>query len=670
MGKQAQIFRKVRIPKIMAPQPVAGDGGVLESTENRFIAQIESVRAIDADKRTVEVSFSSEEPVERGFGKEILGHKRGEVDLAFLKSGHAPLLVNHSGRDHIGVVEKASIGADRKGRATVRFGESERSEEVFQDVINKIRSNISVGYEIQDVRLEESKDGRDLFRVTKWKPFEVSIVAMPADESVGVGRASPNDDDFIEIEIGQRSQPTMTGTPEEVAAAAATAAAAAAAATAPAVLMSDEAVQAAARTLLAESEKNEGVRVGTIFDLGARHKMTAEIIQKAIRERQSIVDFHTIVLAEQERRLNVRQDPQTDLGLNAGERKQYSLSRAILSRCDEHVDAGFERECSKTIAVRLGENPRGIYIPWDMMAPLKRGTRELTAGTDTAGGHLVATEHLGDEFIELLRDQMIATQSGARFMTGLVGDLDIPKLTTGGTLEWLAESGALTGGDQVFGNVTLTPKTAGAKTQMSRKLLQQSSPDVENVVREDLRLVVQTGIDSAVWNGSGAGNQPTGIRNQAGVASVSMGSPDGGPLTWAKLVEFETVVANLNALLGTLSYVTNSKTRGKLKTTAKDTGSGLFLWAEGSTPLNGYGALVSNSIPSNLVEGSSGATLSSMIFGNWRDVFIGQWGVLDIQADPFTAGDSGAIIIRMFQSVDIAVRHAQSFAVADDIVTV
>ena len=110
--------------------------------------------AVDAERRTVRLSFSSEEPVERWFGYEILDHSPGSVDLSRIKAGGA-LLVDHDTGDQVGVVEEASVGADRKGRATVRFGTSARANEIFQDVKDGIRRLVSVGYRVSKLVTEK-----------------------------------------------------------------------------------------------------------------------------------------------------------------------------------------------------------------------------------------------------------------------------------------------------------------------------------------------------------------------------------------------------------------------------------------------------------------------------------------------------------------------------------
>ena len=149
------------------------------------------------DSRTVTLAFSSETPYLRNFGgvlaDEVLDHSSKSVDLSMLKDG-APLLVDHDVTDQVGVIEEAIIGSDRIGRVKARFGKSVRASEVREDVKDKIRRKVSVGYEILEYRVEPGagRNGVDIYRVTKWLPLEVSIVSIPADNTVGVGRNHTN----------------------------------------------------------------------------------------------------------------------------------------------------------------------------------------------------------------------------------------------------------------------------------------------------------------------------------------------------------------------------------------------------------------------------------------------------------------------------------------------
>ena len=295
--------------------------------------------------------------------------------------------------------------------------------------------------------------------------------------------------------------------------------------------------------------------------------------------------------------------------------------------------------------------------------------RDLLVGTATAGGHTVATNLLAQSFIDMLVNAMVVMTLGPTMLRDLNGNVAIPRQTGGATAFWVAENGAPTESQQAFDQVTLSPKTVGAFTDYSRQLLLQSSIDVEGFVRMDLARTLALAIDLAAINGSGASNQPRGVLNTSGIGSVAGGTNGAAP-TWDNIVDLESAVANVNAALGNLAYLTNTKARGKLKRTQMFSGTnGIPVWALDNT-LNGYRTAVSNQVPSNLVKGASGAVCSAIVFGNWSDLLIGMWGGLDVLVDPYTGGSAGTVRVIALQSIDTTVRHPESFSAMVDALTV
>jgi HK97 family phage major capsid protein len=275
--------------------------------------------------------------------------------------------------------------------------------------------------------------------------------------------------------------------------------------------------------------------------------------------------------------------------------------------------------------------------------------------SNVAGGYLVDTEYLGHNFIELLRNKMLVRQMGAKVMSGLHGDIAIPKQTGGASTFWVSEGRSPEHSQQAFGQVTLSPKSIAAYTDFTRKLVLQASPDIENLVRNDLATVIALEIDRAAICGSGIGAEPLGIMNTAGIASVIFA--DDNAINWVKIVDLESKIAAKNADIGALGYLCNAAMRGLLKSTEKSQNTAEYLWeSRGADPgfgyLNGYRVGTTNQMPAD-----------TMLFGNFSDLIIGQWGVLDVLVDPYTLGTSGGIRIRVMQDVDVAIRHAESFAV-------
>lgn len=370
-----------------------------------------------------------------------------------------------------------------------------------------------------------------------------------------------------------------------------------------------------------------------------------------------------------------RSQPSADIGMSNREVRQYSLVRAIRAtaaamRGDARAmdEAGLEMDASRAVAQQLGREPQGFFVPFDWQRAGGE-QRDLTVGTTTAGGHTVQTDLLAASFIDLLRNRMVVRQAGATVLSGLVGNVAIPRQTGGATAYWVAENGAPTESQQAFDQVTMSPKTVGAFTDISRRLLLQSSIDVEQFVRGDLSMVLALALDLASLHGSGSSNQPTGVAATSGIGSVAGGTNGLAP-AWTHVVKLETEVATDNADLGNLSYITNAKVRGKMKETAKVSSTdSMMLWVDGPTPLNGYPAYVSNQVSSALTKGTSSGVCSAIFFGNWADLIIGLWGGLDILVDPFTGSTAGTVRVVALQDADIAVRHPESFAAMLDALT-
>ena len=627
--------------------------------------------AINREARTVELAFSSEEPYERWFGTEILDHKSGSVRMDRMNAG-AALLVDHRTSDQVGVVVKGWIGADRVGRALVRFSRSARGEEVFQDVMDGIRKLVSVGYRVHDMVLEQHTDQQDTYRVTDWEPYEVSIVAVPADPTVGVGRqfdpqaarpaANP-----------QRSKEKAMEKDDVV--------------TAPAPSQPVD-----VKVLTNQAMETERTRAREIIALGRLWNM-ADFATEHVNSGTPLEEFRRTLLEKLKDSKVIRPAESPEIGLSKKETERFSFLRALLAikepnNAEAQRAAAFEFECSTAARAKRGDLPKeregGITIPTDVLrSPMdlpeaaageavrslvaRLQQRDLLAGTTTAGGHTVATDLLGASFIELLRNNMVVNGLGTRMLRDLNGNVAIPSQTGGATAYWVAENGAATESEQTFGQATLSPKTVGAFTDYSRRLLVQSSIDVEAFVRMDLAMVLALAIDLAAINGSGSSNQPRGILNTSGIGSVA-GGTNGLAAAWDHFVDLESAVANANAAVGSLHFLTNTKVRGKSRKTQQfSSTNGVDLWSAVSAL---YGApAVSNQVPSNLTKGTSSGVCSAIIFGNFADLIIGMWGGLDLMLDPYTGATAGTRRIVALQDVDVTVRHAASFAAMVDALT-
>lgn len=361
---------------------------------------------------------------------------------------------------------------------------------------------------------------------------------------------------------------------------------------------------------------------------------------------------------------------------NHSEKKEVQKFRFVkyLREASEGRLSGFNAEMHQEAekeSRELGTTISGYGIPAIALRVSRNETekRDSTAGTAGEGGNTIATE-LDSSWISGLRNKIALVDAGAKFMTDLVGNVAIPRQTALPSFTWSTENAVATETNVTWDQVTLSPNRLNGFIDVSKQLLRQSSLDIERIIVDELTSGAARAFDDAGINGTGASNQPTGILALASTYSVVMGTNGLAP-TWATTVEYETGVANNNALMGNLAYVTNAKVRGKMKNVEKASNTGLFLWDDrnAQTPINGYRAVISNAVPSNLTKGTSSGVCSAMVFGNWSDMMMATWGGLDLLIDPYTNGKSALVTVIVNMYADIAYRHPESFAVCEDILT-
>jgi HK97 family phage major capsid protein len=595
----------------------------LEPTEEDRKGEVEvshramelEAKTVDEDSRRVRIAISSEEPVMRSFGMEVLEHSEEAIDLSFLASGRAPLLLDHDPEKQIGVIESVDLdGSARRLRATVRFGKGALAREAFDDVMDGIRANISVGYAINKM---ERKD-KETYVAKSWRPMEASLVSIPADVTVGVGRSS---------EVSPK--PVIKTDFKEIP-------------------MSDQIDIAAVE---AEARKAAQRNAAQIVELGAKHSRS-DLAQKAIAEGRSIEEFRGELLDVIG---STRALEEKEIGMSQKEVKRFSLLRAIhalANPTDRRAQeaAAFEFECSQAAAKAYGRTAQGILLPAEV---LRNWKRDLNSSDEAA---LFTDDFRGGDFIDALRNASSVMQAGATMLSGLSGDVKIPKKTGVASTGWISsEGGAASESEMTVGSVSMTPKTLGAFTDITRQLMIQSSLDVEALVRDDLAQSIALAIDLGALAGSGSSGQPTGIKNTGGINVVDFGTaPDLIP-TYAQVVELETKVREDNALGNGGAYIANATMYGALKSVEKAANTAQFVVEPGGT-MNGYRTVVSNQVASG-----------DLYFGDFRNnLLIGMFGGLDIVVDPYTASTSGTVRVVALQSCDVAVRHATAFCIGND----
>ena len=621
----------------------------------------------DGEDLVVEMSFASAQPYERWWGIEILDCSNEAVNLSRLNDG-GPLLFNHDWdalRGHH-VPGSVRCDADNVVRGKVAVSWAADDGKTIKLVTGGHLTKTSTGYEIHEVveqsdtksrtldgqlfdrvltrshaqapgdvaafrraldaaagTFERAADEPTTYVVKRWEILENSLVTVPADTSVGLGRSlasAPQPKPAIQENSTMSEQDTKP--PVDVAAIERAA--------------SDKANKRAADILALAEQFKDYSDVRAMSDAAIRNNQTTEDFTAALLKH----------IGEKSKKVDI------SIGMNAKEVKQFSVIKAIRAMVEnDWSDAGLEREASKAIAdkvrtlgVERSGTGRGFFMPLEVQQ------RDMLVATAANGGNMVATNLRPQDFIGLLRNRMLAMQLGVRKLSGLVGNADITKHTAGATGYWLAsESTAITESQQTIGLLQLRPNNLGAYTEVTRQLMLQSTPDADAFVMDDLSAQLAVAIDLAIFAGTGT-EQPQGIIGTAGVGAVS-----GTSLGLAGLIEAQTDVAGANALNANCRYVTTPAIAGALSQRVRVASTdSVTLWK---------GNILDGMVEGYQAHSTNNMTAATAIFGDFSQAILAEWGVLEVDVNPYANFAAGITGIRAFYTCDVGVRVPGAFSV-------
>lgn len=601
-----------------------------------------------AASRRLQLSFSSEQPVLRELGGEtvweVLSHRDGDVDLSRLDTGRVPLLVDHRAAldSQIGRVERAWIEAGR-GRAEILFNDTGPAREMLARVRDGDVGNVSVAYEVLGWTIDGEREGVPVARV-RWRPYELSLVAVPADPTVGIGRSAGT------TPGASRRRHAMPQDDHTPAAEPATA------------------TRSAPTRAVQDAINAERHRVAEVRALAEHLELPDSLVQRGLSGELTLDAFKSAALAHM-----AEQDAGPTLASPAYHRRNpqpYSLTRAIAAvESGNWQAAAFERECAEELRAVRGANAQGAYVP---LAALS-GKRDLL--TTANAGSLIGTDHMADAFIDTLRPAVKVVQMGATVMPGLRGNVSVPKMTAGATAEWIAEDGEAAESTPTFAPVQLTLRQLSARARMSRRQVKQADPSLEQVLRRDLLEQIGSALDKAAIAGAGTATVPEGILELASLATIESNTvaDAGGFLTMPLLMGLVGTVEAQDVQGGSMGFLSNPRVKGQLL--------GNPMFPNGSAPLmtpmtdgsgdgliGGFRAMFTSNVPSNLTKGTA-TGLSALIFGKFSDLLVGSWGGVDVLVDEYTEAAKGNVAIVAHSEWDVAVRYAESFAAIKDIDT-
>ena len=607
---------------------------------------------IDEQNRTIVVAFSSEQSVQRSFGLEVLSHAPQDVDLSFLASGRAPLLLEHDREEQIGVIERAAIDADGIGRAVIRFSKGEDGEEIFQDVLDGVRTNISVGYTITGQRIEQDAMGNNIV-YCQWKPKEISIVSIPADETVGVGRSDDtiesqsinnNENGSQSVNEASDSQIAQTTSDSQIAQT-----------TSDSQIANEVTTEAEIADLTNTAQRSEQsikgkntMTIETQFDAdsirSAERARVSEITSIAKRfdaedvatqfvaDGRSVDEFRAYVVEKMSKAPAVRST--ATIGLTEKEAEEFILSRAISAVVSgDWSEAGYELECSRAAAKAQGklQTRSNIFVPAEVL------TRAAGANAVTAAGNPSLVNRTKVGFMDVLFNNTIAQRLGVQYMTGLNGVIELPKFTGAVQARFVDEGQDGTIDNIPSGVVELKPRTLIALAELTRSMILNGTA-MEQRIQAQLQKAVATKIDAAVFDA---------ILAETGIAWGTLGA---GGLDYAAIRGLIKDVEVANALNDMAMFAFDPLVGNALATTVKDTNTaGIYLRADDGS-VAGYQTASSNHVGSNI------------IFGDFSNVTVGNWSTLELAIDDSTKFTSGGFLLRAITDIDVAVTRPEAFA--------
>lgn len=659
-----------------------GDATILQ----RYF-HIERLKGDDAKTPTkYRASISSESPIKdySWAPPYVLLHNKSAADLSRAEPNGLPLLREHDRNQIVGRITNLKLSGGRLSGDLVFSEATALARETKALVDDGTLTDMSGNFKINSVTRIEKEGQVERIDVTGWTIIEASVVSVPADASVGIGRQmadSPllpaaSGDTVLpaatlpateETEMFRRSAVLMdpnpgTGggngqeTPEQ------------------------KAQREAQETLRRAQDKGhdaviqamELARVTSLRNIGKLNNLATDMVEAAVQRNMSVEEFTDSMLRMMEKRGKEKPQSRAFLDMEAGQVEQYSLVRAINAQLDRNWEhsAPAELEAHREIEKRLNRPPQAnrFYVPMDVLRrqrpvdldrlaqtsgrPVDSLRRDLNVATSGQGGYLTQTSIMS--FDEILRNTSFAYRVGCRRLPGLRDNVSIPRQTAAATAAWLAnETSTISESTPTFVQLLMSPKTVGAYMEISRQLLLQSVIPVENFVQQDIGAVVGLAVDTAVLAGSGASGQPTGLDNTSGIGSVT-----GTSLAFAGVLEFQTDVAGGNVRPVAGAYVTTPLVAALCIQRVKYTSTASPLW-EGNVwegTMQGFQAMGTNQVAA-----------STMYFGDWDKAVIGEWGVLEIETNPFAGFTSGIIGIRGMYSVDVGIRYPIAFSKAASI---
>ncbi|ELD5414026.1 phage major capsid protein [Escherichia coli] len=641
------------------------------------------------DQYEFEIAFSSTQPYQRQFWDEqnqemvvldeILVHTPEAVDLSRLNN-NAPLLFNHNFDNHIGVVCDARIDADNVGRALVKFSKhGTLANDIRNKVIEGTMEKISVGYDIKEYHIDYTK-GQLI--VTKWAPFEISFVTVPADDSVGLNRSL----NTITVNLGAKRDMTKEQIEEikeeqESAQVEET----------PVEENKEPKVEETQERQVEENKEDENLEDGK----DAEHPESVDDDSSTVRETEEVKEEREAAPVEEEKIEEVAERSEEDeleireiareLNIDDEELKRalaikdmtpeafrtkalnnitnvqrnneqikdskmektFDLNNVIRSLVDGAALGANEAEYSAMAAgaaMQRGRAARGgsVFVPAAAMRAAAAGNTkaDLTAITDE--------KLLTESYIEMLLPASCLGRLGVTVLSGLNSPIAVPKMTASSVeaFGFVDENGSAPESKATFANVKMSPKTFAGGNPISRASIKQV-PGIATLITDHINKSVRTKLEQLILSDKDNTRGPAGLVKQL---------VDGGRVTKKAAFSYKDFLKEIAALTDagvpaqSIKFAMSGATAAELESTLKDNGVSGYIIENGK--LAGYDVVTSGVIPADHI-----------VLGDFSGIMIGEWGGLELDMDDTTYRAQSAIVPRIWVDLDFTVVQPEALKV-------
>lgn len=641
------------------------------------------------DQYEFEIAFSSEQPYQRQFWDEqnqemvvldeILVHTPEAVDLSRLNN-NAPLLFNHNFDNHIGVVCNARIDADNVGRALVKFSKhGTMANDIRNKVIEGTMEKISVGYDIKEYHIDYAK-GQLI--VTKWAPYELSFVTVPADDTVGLNRSlntitvnleAKRDMTKEQIEQVKDEEEKEVAQVEER-------------------QKDDVEVEETQERQVEENEENENLEDGK----DAEHPESVDDDSSTVRETEEMTEEREAAPVEEEKIEEVAERSEEDeeeiraiareLNIDDEElkralaikdmtpeafrtkalnnitnaqrnneqinkeqimEKSFDLNNVIRSLVDGAALGANEAEYSAMAAgaaMQRGRAARGgsVFVPAAALRAASAGNTkaDLTAVTDE--------KLLTESYIEMLMPESVLGRLGVTVLSGLNSPIAVPKMTASSVdaFGFVDENGAAPESKAEFANVKMAPKTFAGGNPISRQSI-KTVPGIATLITDHINKAVRIKLEQLILSDKENARGPAGLVKQL---------VDGGRVTKKAAFSYKDFLKEIAALTDAgvpaqaIKFAMSGATAAELESTLKDNGVSGYIIENGK--LAGYDVVTSGVIPADHI-----------VLGDFSGITIGEWGGLELDMDDTTYRAQSAIVPRIWVDLDYVVTQPEALKV-------